>query len=259
MPKPISDKLYYKLCHYGRKLGIDLPGRNPMDFATTIDSIPVEERTSSPMHRAFYENSQAIVHKWRGYLQHYERHLSRYRNRPARILEIGVFKGGSLQMWRNYFGKDAVIYGIDIDPVCARYDGNAGRVRIGSQDDADFLKSVVSEMGGIDVVIDDGSHIGRHQRASFEILFPLLDDNGTYICEDTHTAYWRGMYEGGFRRKTTFIEIAKNIVDDLHSEFHGRRASVIDANRKIGGIHFYNSMVVIEKAPQPPSMNLMVP
>lgn len=81
------------------------------------------------MHEAFYGNTGPIVHKWRHYLSIYDRHLSRYRSTPVRLLEIGMFKGGSLQMWRRYFGIDARIYGIDIDPSCATYNGGGGHVR----------------------------------------------------------------------------------------------------------------------------------
>jgi hypothetical protein len=228
------------------------------DFEIKIDDIPASERVSTPMHRAFYENTGTVVHKWRGYLQIYDRHFSRFRNSRVRILEIGVSRGGSLQMWRDYFGGEAVIFGIDVDRKCAQYDGVAGQVRIGSQDDPAFLESVVSEMGGVDIIIDDGSHIGRHQRVSFEVLFPLLDNNGIYLREDTHAAYWPGQYEGGYRRKTTFIEFAKRIIDDIHAEFHRHKTTFKHANR-IGGIHFYNSIIVFEKAPQNPSSHLKVP
>ena len=68
-----------------------------------------------------------------------------YRGKKIRFLAIGVSKGGSLQMWRKYFGEDAIIYGIDIDPECAQLDGIAGQVRIGSQADTAFLESVVAE------------------------------------------------------------------------------------------------------------------
>ena len=112
-------------------------------------------------------------------------------------------------------------------------------------------------MGGVDVIIDDGSHVASHQRVSFETLFPLLDANGIYICEDTCYAY-RREYEGGYRRKSNFLEIAKKIVDDIHGDFHGHALSVKDAARTIKGIHFYNSMVVIEKAPQPYPTHIVV-
>ena len=69
-----------------------------------------------------------------------------------RFLEIGVAEGGSLKMWRRYFGPRAVLCGIDINPACARFDGEHGRVRIGSQTDPEFIEAVLAELGGFDVV-----------------------------------------------------------------------------------------------------------
>jgi hypothetical protein len=161
-------------------------------------------------------------------------------------------------MWRRYFGPDAKIFGIDINPECKQYDGQAGNVRIGSQADTDFLRKVVAEMGGVDVVIDDGSHVASHQKASFDVLFPLIDPHGVYICEDTHTAYWTH-FEGGHSRRNNFIEVAKKLIDDINAEFHTAHSSLKEAHKSIKGIHFYNSMVVIEKEPQPASRHIQVP
>jgi Methyltransferase domain len=253
----LSDKIYHQAARVGRRLG--LIEKDRYKIGKTINpKIPEEERCLTPMHRAFYENAGSVVHKWRHYLSIYDRHLSRYRGTQVRFLELGVYRGGSLRMWRKYFGDSAIIFGIDIDESCRRYNGEAGQVRIGSQDDPKFLKSVVDEMGGIDVVLDDGSHVASHQKASFDILFPLVSSRGTYICEDTHTAYWRGTHEGGYRRGTTFIERAKLLIDDLHGEFHRRSLSVPDAYRVISGVHFYNSIVVIEKSPQEPSIDIKI-
>ena len=228
-------------------------------FAGNPADVPESERNESALHRAFYGNSGAVVHKWRHYLALYDRYLARFRGQPVRVLEIGVSKGGSLQMWRAYFGEAASIFGIDIDPRCAVHNGAHGQVRIGSQADPAFLERVLSEMGGgIDVVIDDGSHVASHQRVSFEKLFPRLSPNGVYICEDTHSAYWP-KYGGGYRRRTNFIELAKTIVDDIHADFHAQPEGLADASRSIGGVHFHNSIVVIEKAPQARPTHLMVP
>lgn len=227
-------------------------------FALDPSEIPEEEKRLSDVHRFFYGNDGPLVHKWRNYLAVYDRYLSQVRGGEVRLLEIGVSRGGSLRLWRTYLGAQAVIFGVDIDPACARFDGQDGQVRIGSQADPAFLRAVVAEMGGVDVVIDDGSHVASHQRASFDALFPLLATPGIYICEDLHTAYWPGEFEGGYRRRSSFIEVAKRIVDDMHHDFHRRPPGLADAHRLIGGIHFHNSIVVIEKALQPPPASLMV-
>lgn len=108
-------------------------------------------------------------------------------------------------MWRDYFGPSATIFGIDIDPECAKHVTAPNHVRIGSQDDPAFLKRVIAELGMSDIILDDASHIGPHQRASFDVLFSLLKENGLYIIEDMHSFYLHGFYEGGFRRKGTGI------------------------------------------------------
>jgi hypothetical protein len=154
-------------------------------------------------------------------------------------------------MWREYFGPKATLFGIDIAPEsCAtvealRLDCHA---RIGSQADAHFLKSVVTEMGGVDIVIDDGSHIAEHQLASFRTLFPLLSKGGVYICEDLHTSYWDG-WQGGYKRRGTFIEVVKDITDVLHTWYYPVENDLrsMELHQYVSGIHLHNSMVVIEK------------
>lgn len=196
------------------------------------------------------------VHKWEHYLPIYDRYLSPYLAgfplaeggfRPLRLLEIGVSQGGSLALWRRYFGPEAVIFGIDIEPRCATFDGRDGQVRIGSQADPAFLRKVVDEMGGVDIVIDDGSHVASHQRASISTLFPLLSDEGLYICEDVHTAYWPGWLEGGYGRRGSFIGLTRGLIDDLHSAWHGRALTAPWAAGKFDAVHIHDSVVVIEK------------
>ena len=180
--------------------------------------------------------------------QLYDRHLHHFRGRPVRILELGTFSGGSLQIWKSYFGEQAVIHGIDIEPGCAEFSEERVVTHMGSQADATLLKQVIEEMGGVDVVIDDASHIGRDQIISFEVLYPLLDANGVYICEDTRASYW-SQYEGGHRKPGTFIEYAKALIDRLHAWYIEDEATARDKSfaRMTLGIFFYNSMVVFEK------------
>src|SRR6056297_2733088 len=83
--------------------------------------------------KLFSQNDGPTVHKWHHYIPLYDTYFSRYRNTNVRFLEIGVAEGGSLQMWRKYFGPSATIFGIDIDEGCARLNGHSAQVRIGSQ------------------------------------------------------------------------------------------------------------------------------
>jgi hypothetical protein len=197
------------------------------------------------------------IHKFVHYLPAYDAQLARFRDgfpladgtkRPLRLLEIGVAQGGSLQLWRRFFGPDAAIWGVDQNPACATAETSNTSVRIGSQADPRFLRDVVTEMGGVDLVIDDGSHRASHQRASFAVLFPMLSDGGLYLVEDLHTSYWWS-FQGGYRRPGSFIEEAKHLVDGMNGWYHHWPPPRIDPTAKndIESVTFYDSMVFITK------------
>lgn len=188
------------------------------------------------------------IYKWHHYLPIYHRYFEKYRSTNVKMLEIGVAKGGSLKLWRDYFGAEAKIFGIDILPECERHDGVYGQVRIGSQADEKFLTSVADEMGEIDIVLDDGSHDSHHIRKSFQVLFPRLKNGGVYIIEDLHAAYWN-TYSGGYRRKSSFIEDIKTMIDDMHHWYHPHGQKISVAASQTYAIHIFDSIVLIEKMP----------
>jgi hypothetical protein len=206
----------------------------------------------------FFANRGHLIHKWLHYFAVYDQILAPYVGSKVKMLEIGVFKGGSLGLWRKFLGEEAVIFGVDIDPNCAAFDGEFASVRIGSQDDPKFLRSVVAEMGGIDVVLDDGSHIARHQRVSFDVLFPLLAEGGIYIIEDMHTAYWAG-FEGGLRRKGTAVEFLKDKVDEIHRHYVKTGLNNAESMPDIESIQFFDSIAVIRKRKQIPRFHVKSP
>ena len=102
-------------------------------------------------------------------------------------------------------------------------------------------------MGGLDIVIDDGSHVASDQIASFKTLFPLLAPDGVYIIEDLHAAYCQE-FGGGIGREDTMVSFAKNLIDDLHGWYHQADAkSFSSAREQIARIAFYDSIVAIRK------------
>ena len=112
-----------------------------------VDDVDLNEmfaRTSNPLEALYYSHRARLAYKWHHYLELYDRHLSRFRGRPVRILELGIFSGGSLQIWKSYFGEHAAIHGVDIDPSCAQFVEERIVPHIGSQSDAAFLKHLVT-------------------------------------------------------------------------------------------------------------------
>ena len=201
-----------------------------------------------PLTEIYSEGLAELVHKWHHYLPLYDRYFAPYRGSAVKFLEIGVYKGGSLEMWRRYFGESAVIFGIDINPECARFDGRSGHIRIGSQADLNFLAEVVEEMGGVDIVLDDGSHKMRHIRKSLEALYPKLSDNGLYMIEDLQTAYWF-KFGGGLRAPGNFFNTLRRLIDDMHHWYHERPPRFPGMGTQLEAIHIHNALVVLEKGP----------
>ena len=205
----------------------------------------------SDLETFFYDGEHRICQKWESYFPVYEKHFARFRGySDLRMLEIGVSQGGSLDLWRHYFGYQAILVGVDIEPVCKRFEQGRTFIRIGSQENADFLRSVLSEFGPFDIILDDGGHTMRQQIVSFEVLYPSLARRGVYLCEDCHTSY-QAEFGGGMKRPESFIEFAKDKIDELngwHSQ-DSERNYVTDLSRSATSISFYQSMVVFEKSP----------
>ncbi len=200
------------------------------------------------LEKFFNQNNGKQLHKWLHYFDIYERHFANLRGKEIAILEIGVFQGGSLEMWRDYFGPKAKIYGIDINPACKQLEGENIEIFIGSQEDRAFLRDVKKKMPKLDLIIDDGGHTMSQQIVSFEELFDHVKDDGTYLVEDTHTSYW-GSHGGGYKKRGSFIEYTKNFIDYMHAWYSNEkgRLDVNDFTRTVKGLHYYDSIVVIEK------------
>ena len=206
--------------------------------------------TENPLAAYFFANPGRLIQKWHHYFEIYHRHFQSLRGRSPVVLEIGVFHGGSLQMWRHYFGPGARIVGIDIDPRCRRFEEPGIEILIGDQEDRAFLADVKRRVPHIDIVIDDGGHAMRQQIVSFEELYPHLQPNGVYLCEDIHTSV-APLFDGGYRRAGTFLEYAKGLVDQLYAwySFEPDRFAVDDFTRSTFALHFYDSVLVVEKRP----------
>ena len=116
-----------------------------------------------------------------GFIQIYEKYFKDIKDQKLNILEIGIDKGDSLRIWRDYF-PNAKICGLDIDKK--DFHINGVEFFFGDQSDKDFLNSIIDKYNKFDIIIDDGSHNIRDQIISFNILFRKLIKHGMYVIED---------------------------------------------------------------------------
>ena len=102
-------------------------------------------------------------------------------------------------------------------------------------------------MGGVDVVLDDGSHNMNDIRASIETLFPQLSENGIYLIEDLHTSYWE-MFGGGYNSEENFFNYVRELVDDMHRWYHTAGSKHSKISDHCCSIHIHDSICVLEKS-----------
>ncbi|MCH5268582.1 MAG: class I SAM-dependent methyltransferase [Lachnospiraceae bacterium] len=207
----------------------------------------IQSGTLNDLESFFYCKQHRLIVKWLHYFEVYDRHFSKYRNKAPVVVEIGIFKGGSLQMWKEYFGKGAQIIGIDINEKTKEFEDEQISIEIGSQEDRDFWKSFKEKYPKIDILIDDGGHTMNQQIVSFEEMFPHIVYGGTYLCEDIHTSYI-DEYGGQYKKPDTYIEYSKNFIDYLHA-WHSLQEALQpnQYTRTMHSLHYYDSMLIIEK------------
>lgn len=212
------------------------------------------EAEPNPLTEYYFNNTGRLINKWHHYFEIYHRHLARFRGCSPVVAEIGVSHGGSLQMWHDYFGAGARVIGVDIDPRCREFTDANTTILIGDQADRAFLGEVRRQVPHIDVLIDDGGHTMVQQIATFEELYPHVQPHGIYLCEDVHTSFL-DKWGGGCRREGTFLEYSKTLIDRLYAWYSEDRSSLdVDSfTRSTFALHFYDSVLVIEKRPiEPP-------
>ncbi|MBC8105700.1 MAG: class I SAM-dependent methyltransferase [Anaerolineae bacterium] len=224
-----------------------------MSTSTTHSDPSTVKQQATPKQNAlrdiFNRHQGKLMTKWAHYFDVYHRHLARFRGAPCTIVEIGIYHGGSLEMWREYFGPQARIIGVDIEERARALAAPGTEIMIGDQSDPAFLKQIAERAGSIDILIDDGGHEMHQQIQTLLHLYPRISSEGVYLCEDLHTSYWK-RYGGGLRNPQSFIELSKQLIDKLNafwseSEGFGPDRFTIETD----GLHFYDSMLVVEKRP----------
>jgi len=216
------------------------------------------------LHQLYEEHTGKVSDKWSLYLTEYDRLFHDYRDKPVRLLEIGIQNGGSFDIWLKYFSNAAALVGCDINPECARlsyYDPRIA-VIVGDANAPEVSQQVFQRSPKFDIIIDDGSHRSSDIIKSFALYFPQVTEGGIYIAEDLHCSYW-SQYEGGLFDPYSSVSFFKRLVDVISHEHWGvpkARADVLrgifmkygckideEALSQVHSVEFINSMCVVRK------------
>ena len=173
------------------------------------------------------------------YFEVYDELFSKFRNKKITFVEIGILGGGSLFMWRNFFGPKARIIGIDLNPDAKKWTKYGFEVFIGDQSDISFWKKFKKKVGKIDIILDDGGHRYIDQITSIECNLNNIKDNGLIVIEDTHTSYLSGFGD----KKYSLINYIKNKIDRINHKSH--RLKNTSPKEIISSIKVYESIVAI--------------
>jgi hypothetical protein len=202
--------------------------------------------------REYADNNKdgKLLDKWDQYFEIYDRHFSRFKGTNPVIVEVGLFFGGSIDLWNHYFDGQCTIHGIDINPHCKKFEKDNVTIHIVDQGNREQLENLKQILPKVDIFIDDGSHVNDHQILTMDVLYSQVKDDGVYLCEDCHTSYWPE-YGGGLKGNT-YIEYSKNYIDQINGYMSRDPDLVTPFTSTTKSIHFYDSVVVFEKGIRPP-------
>lgn len=171
------------------------------------------------------------------YFEVYDRLFLPFRNKDIIFVEIGVLDGGSLFMWRNFFGPQARIIGIDLNPDARKWEKHGFEIKIGNQSDKNFWKKFTEEIGQVDLILDDGGHTYEQQIITTEMLLSTVRDGGILVVEDTHTSYMKGFGPSRY----TFVKYVKQMIDNCNHRFAGLNPKF--AENRVWSIQSFESVI----------------
>ena len=172
------------------------------------------------------------------YFEIYDHLFSRYRDKSITFVEVGILGGGSLFMWREFFGPKARIIGVDLNPNAKKWEKHGFEIFIGSQSDENFWESFIKQIGEIDVVLDDGGHTYLQQIVTTEMLLSHINENGMMVVEDTHTSYMNGFGPNRY----SFINYVKTMLDKINLRFGSFNSN--KAENRVWSVQCFESIVV---------------
>jgi hypothetical protein len=194
---------------------------------------------SSRSFKSFLASKYGSI-KHTSYFQVYDELFGPYVGKPVTFVEVGVLNGGSLFMWREFFGPEARIIGVELNPGALKWQEHGFEIHIGSQADPNFWAEFFKKVGPIDLLLDDGGHFHDQQIVTTLAAIPHVKDGGLVVVEDVHTSYMPDFHSPS---KYTFVNFAKVLADRVNARFPKLLISPDELSKSIFSVTFYESIV----------------
>jgi len=204
-----------------------------------------------------------------GIYELYDDYFAALREKRIVLLELGVAGGESLKTFAAYFEKGTIV-GVDIEDRGIDLSSYPNvRFEICDQRNAARLAEVCAMHApdGLDIIIDDASHLGGASLMSYTSLFPFLKPRGFYVVEDWATGYWTDWPDGGAFEPFTapaqeetlekripthdfgMVGFVKYLVDEVTSSgIRPSKHAPLTRPDRLEWMHVHKSIVVLRKA-----------
>ena len=191
----------------------------------------------------YFKKSDRLSLKWDSYFLVYDKIFRKYKNKKIKFVEIGVANGGSLFIWRKFFGKKAKIIGIDANPYSKKLSKYGFKIYTGDQSDPIFWKKFFKKEGKVDVVLDDGGHKNLQQISTVHYTLPYIKDGGMIVVEDMATSYLKKEFYNP--SKFSFISFCNKIIEFINYRSGLIKKKMNFYSKKIYSIEFFDSIAVL--------------
>lgn len=123
------------------------------------------------------------------YLPTYTKYFERIKETTGNVLEVGIYQGGSIKLWADYF-KNASVYGADINdaPEWLKTYERVTCVK-GDAYNPELVQRVFGDKK-FEAIIDDGPHTLESMIKLVQLYFNLLSPTGVLIIEDVQSPDW---------------------------------------------------------------------
>ena len=125
-----------------------------------------------------FKSSPKYSIKWNNYLEIYENIFKKFLNKKITFVEVGIGSGGSLFMWRKFFGNKARIIGIELNPEAKKLEKHGFEIFIGDQANPVFWKKFFKKFEKINILLDDGGHKNIQKINNFMESIKFIKDDG---------------------------------------------------------------------------------